>query len=244
MSRTRRNLILLAGLAGFYGLTRAVPGVYDRLNASFDFEPMDDPPGFRRLRMGEVSAPFDPFIGVGEAAPDFGSVTLQDFEAALFSGGADAGTVQIAYFSDFYCPYCRVLSSQLIRVAEETGAQITWHEVPLFGPASELAARAAIAAGLQGAYVPFHDRLIKTPVQVTPRFVDRIAQSLGLDVARFAADRDSPAADRALAVARALFARFGFIGTPGLVVGRTVVNGAIGPTNLTQLIRLETRDSG
>lgn len=56
------------------------------------------------------------------------------------------------------------------------------------GEASELAARAAIAAGAQGAYVTFHDLLVSRPVVVSVPYLQGLAGELGLDVAQFTAD--------------------------------------------------------
>ncbi len=246
MSGLKRRLVLLGGLAAVAGGWQMAPRIFDRLSSAFDFVPLDDPAGFRSLAGQDVSAPLDIFAGldagpqrdVNKAKADVAA----DFNAVLFSNKSRDGAVQVAYFSDFYCPYCRILSSDLIKVVQTEDIEITWHESPIFGPPSELAARAAIAAERQGAYVAFHDALVSRPVVVTPPYLSRLAQELGLDTVAFEADMQSPQTQHKLDVASVLFGRFGFLGTPGLVVGRTVVQGRISATNLRQLIARERTD--
>ena len=55
-------------------------------------------------------------------------------------------------------------------------------------------------------------------------------------------DMDGAAVSRRLAESAALAGLFGFAGTPALVVGRTVVVGAIGEARLRALIARERRD--
>lgn len=239
---TSRRMLLLAGLVGFVGMTRLAPRLWDLADSEFAFEPLERPTGYRKISGGSVSGGLDPFAGLDDFRGSAKTARISDLRAALFPGKTADSRVQLAYFSDFYCPYCRVLSKALVEMADHENIDISWHETPIFGPTSELAARAAIAAGAQGAYVAFHERLMRTPVQVTPQYLARVAGEFALDIERFQADMHSPQADRALAVSSALAGIFGFIGTPALVVGRTAFQGNISPTNLRQLIAREAAD--
>ena len=243
---TRRRLFLFGGLAAVAAGWQALPSVFDRWSSGFDFEDLTDPAGFRKIAGGDVSAPLDIFAGLDAGPQRDLSPTVarvqDDFDAALFSDRRRSDAVQIAYFSDFYCPYCRVLSSDLIEVSRDEVVDITWHETPIFGPPSDLAARGALAAAVQGAYVPFHDMLVSRPVVVTPQYLDRMARDLGLDRQRFNDDMASDETQQALDAASVLFSRFAFLGTPGMVVGRTVVQGRISKINLQQLIARERAD--
>ncbi len=235
----RRAFFLLGGLAAFAGLTRIVPRWLDKLDSQFDFTELDAPQGFRALERGDVSTVVDPFVGLGGAEDDIPDVSIADLETALFYGRTGSDRVQIAYFSDLYCPYCRVLSSQIIELAQSDAIDVSWQDRPIFGPASILAAKGQIAAGRQGAYEDFHAALSATPIQVTRPFLVQLAGRLDLDVAQFQSDFDSGDVLQNLGRARALADQFGFVGTPAMVVGRTVVEGRISPTNLEQLIELE-----
>lgn len=234
---------MLGGLAAFAVGWRAIPAVFDRLSSGFDFEELKSPKGFRTFAGGEVSAPINVFAGLEAGpTPDLTAARAAvdaDITSQLFYAKMDEDAVQVAYFSDFYCPICRVISSDLIEVMGEERIEVSWHETPLFGEASELAARAAIAAGAQGAYVAFHDLLVSRPVVVSVPYLQGLVDELGLDVVQFTADLSSDDTQAVLNRAAALAEVFRFIGTPAMVVGRTVFQGRISKTNLRQLIAIE-----
>ena len=95
------------------------------------------------------------------------------------------------------------------------------------GLRSELAARASVAAARQGKQQELRRRFMRTPLVAEEASVLRVAADIGLDVDRLARDMASPEVQADLDRTRALADIFGFVGTPGLVIGRTVLNGAI-----------------
>ncbi|WP_135506711.1 DsbA family protein [Roseovarius aestuariivivens] len=244
--RSRRAFLSAIAAVGliWWGWPRVAP----LFVGSFDFEEMTSPPGFRRLVAGDQSELPNPFIGLG--TPDRVDLTA-DVErarvgmcAALFGGVPGADVVPIAAFSDYNCPYCRVLTEILIDIAarSEGRVRITWHEWPLLGPTSVVAARAALAADLQGAYETFHKRLMRTRFLPTEAFLARTAEDIGADPDRLITDMAGPDVAARLRNTAALARIFGFRGTPALVVGRTVVIGAVSEPTLRALIDQERRD--
>lgn len=241
----RRRLLMGAGAAAVIGLWSSRNHLAALLPHRFAFEPLDDPPGFRRLAGGASSGGFDPFVGL--SAPSRAAVAdpdalRADLCAALFDGPAGPGVVQIASFSDYYCPYCRVLTRLLAALEAEGGVRMAWREWPLLGETSELAARAALAAKRQGAYVAFHKALMRGGFVATPAFLDDLASRIGADPQRLRADMDGAPVAEEIATARGLARLFGFAGTPALIVGRTAVVGEIGEARLRALIEREGAD--
>ena len=198
------------------------------------FEPVDGLPPFRRAETGSVSGGFDPFIGLDNRAPPPPLPAAQVCRT-LFRD-TRPGTVPVASFSDYNCPYCRILTPALADRHERGDITVTWHELPLLGPTSEIAARGAVAADFQGAYAPFHARLMRSRVVATPEFLAEIARSAGIDAPRLVRDAASPRVDARLDEARALAGWFGFYGTPALVVGRSAVIGSLDLGRLDRLI--------
>lgn len=248
-SPLRRRLVTLGVLAGVAGAWQAVPWVRDLLPQRLDFTPVADPPGFRQLGGGGTSGGFDPFVGLGRreapAGPVVDPASLRaDLCGALFGGPPAPGTVPVAAFSDYYCPFCRVLTRRLAAIegAPDSVVRVTWHEWPLLGPNSMLAARAALAAGRQGAYAAFQAALSRGGFVATPAFLATVAERAGIDPARLLADMDDPGIARAIARTTALARLFGFPGTPSMVVGRTVVVGEIDEPTLRALIARERAD--
>jgi protein-disulfide isomerase len=244
--RARRSLLWLGGAAVVYAALSEGPAVLRRVfPPEFEFEPVSGLPGFRRIPSGSVSAGPVALIGLEPGAsrpevvpPDALRATLC---SALFGEAGVGATVPVAYFTDIRCQWCRLLTPLLLERAEgaEAPIRIAWHELPLLGESSHIAARAAIAAAAQGAGTAWHRRVTGAAVVPSPAYLGRIAEEIGLDPDRLVADMDSPATERRLALSRGLADLFGFIGTPALVVGRTAVLGRIDAPDLDGLIALE-----
>jgi predicted DsbA family dithiol-disulfide isomerase len=241
----RRRAVIGATAVAAIGLWSARGRIAALLPQDFAFEPLDDPPGFRRLAGGATSGAFDPFVGLSAPSPAATAdpdALRADLCAALFDGPAPPGVVPVASFSDYYCPYCRVLTRLLAGLEVGGGVRMAWREWPLLGETSELAARAALAAKRQGAYVAFHKTLMRGGFVATPAFLEDVADRIGVDPGQMRADMDSASVAQEIATARGLARLFGFIGTPALVVGRTAVVGEIGEARLRALIDRERAD--
>lgn len=231
----RRLLATGVGLASAYaGLRYGLPTLSERLHG-LRFEPLDQPAGFRRLisNGGTSSGSFDPFIALAPTAD-----RVRPSCRGLFEDAAPPGIVPAAYFSDYNCAYCRALGPRLEALQ---GVHVTLHELPLLGEGSTILARAALAANLQEAYWPFHQALMSTP-RPSPEAIIPVALDLGLDPDRLRADMDAPEVAAALARSEALAALFGIYATPALVIGRTLVIGAVAAVTLDRLTDRELAD--
>jgi protein-disulfide isomerase len=245
-SRARRRLMLGATALVVLGGSQAGPLIQRLLPVRFDFAPVAALPGFRRLMEGQTSGgSFDPLLGVGAGRPEVPGVTVEAVRAdlcnALFGGAPQPGRVPIAAFSDYLCPFCKILTARLdaLDAASPGRLALHWHEWPLLGPASDAAARAALAAERQGAYVAFQQALMRARFVATEGFVMSMARRLDIDGAQMLADMQSPAVTQRIETSKALARLFRFSGTPSMVVGRTVVTGAITEARLAALIDAE-----
>ena len=92
-------------------------------------------------------------------------------------------------YGDYECPYCAALEARLATLA----LRIAFRHFPVrtSHPRALPAACAAEAAGLQGAFWPMHDALFADPARLEDPHLWARAEALGLDVARFDADRRS-----------------------------------------------------
>ena len=237
-----RRRTAIAGLALLAAPLIAVRAIAPRDDA-FAFSEIPGLPGFRRLESGEVSGPrMDPFLGLRapDAPPPPRPLPPGELCAALFGDAPPpgAGTVTVASFSDYYCPYCRDLTARLAARAG-TGVAVVWHELPILGDASAAAARAALAADMQGAYAAFQARLLRTSFQPNDAYLTELGRSLGLDTTRLLADVRGAEVARRLETSARAAATLGIVATPALVVGRTLVSGAITDDRLDALLALE-----
>jgi 2-hydroxychromene-2-carboxylate isomerase len=95
---------------------------------------------------------------------------------------------------------------------------------------------------MQGAYATFHKRLMRGRFVATPEYLEILARDIGVDGDRLLADMDSDAVSERLRSTEAVARIFGFIGTPALVVGRTVVVGTVSEGVIGALVEQERRD--
>jgi predicted DsbA family dithiol-disulfide isomerase len=245
MAATRRNLLILGlVIGGVYGL-RALP--WQRLfGTRLAYEPLAGLAPFRRLSgVGGGQSLADAAL-MGIDPPDAGALARQalmadlraDPCAALFRGGVPAGTVPVAYFTDFRCPNCRVVERDLAALAGEGATQFALirHEFPVFGPPSERMARAMIAAKAQGDTAELERRLSRLPVLADDAVISRLAAESGLDGQQLLTDMVAPWVEQELQRSAALAALFGLAGTPGLVIGRTAIPGAVPRDMLRQVL--------
>jgi len=69
--------------------------------------------------------------------------------------------------------------------------KLVFKNMPLnFHKMADPAARAALAADMQGKFWEYHDKLFKA-AKLTPQLLDETAKQIGLDMAKFEKDRNS-----------------------------------------------------
>lgn len=240
----RRDVLVISAVLG---AAAAIPPILRRLPSEFTFEPLPEFDGFRRLQGGAVSGGIDPFFGLSEAQPDPATLRdarLKDPCSALFGPeGWRPGTVPVAIFTDINCPYCKVLEQQLIDMRASDGTiDLIWHEMPLLGPSSVRAARAILAARTFGAEHRARAYLATHPFPPGSVGLTRLAEAVELPPNRLVQAEASETVSRMLSESLTLGRRLGIYGTPGTVVGRTLVIGAIRPPDLRKLIALEASE--
>jgi protein-disulfide isomerase len=105
------------------------------------------------------------------------------------------GARTVIVYGDYECPFCAAVEARL----HGLGLRVAFRHFPVRSshPRAQAAAQAAEAAELQGAFWAFHDALFADQGRLEDPHLWARAEALGLDVARFDADRRSDAvADR------------------------------------------------
>lgn len=141
--------------------------------------------------------------------------------------GNPEGSKVLVEFTDYNCGYCAASVADVQRlIAEDPDLKVVMREWPIF-EGSELAARMALAAGLQGKYEGFHNALFAIG-DTSQAGIELAARQAGLDLER--AQRDAMSEAVSVELARNLsFAReLGFSGTPGFIAIDTPIGGAVG----------------
>jgi protein-disulfide isomerase len=148
--------------------------------------------------------------------------------------GPSQATVVIEY-ADFECPYCAALSQRL--AARPLRRVFRHFPVRSSHPRAWAAACAAEAAGAQGRFWEMHDSLFADQGRLEDPHLWERAGGLGLDLARFDADRRS---EEVLARVRRDFesgVRAGVVTTPTLFSDGAMLAGLVEPERLDALAR-------
>jgi protein-disulfide isomerase len=156
--------------------------------------------------------------------------------------GNPKGDVSLVEFFDYRCPYCKQVEPALeALLAKDKQLRFVYKELPVLGPDSITAARAALAARKQGKYDAMHRALMMVKGQIDEAAVTKVASSVGLDVERLKADMAALEVDRALKANLKLAEALDIHGTPGFVIGDEIVPGAVSLDELKRLIEAARR---
>jgi predicted DsbA family dithiol-disulfide isomerase len=111
--------------------------------------------------------------------------------------GDPGAPVTIVEFSDFQCPHCKHAQPVLERLLEDfPQVRVYFKHYPITRahPYAQGAAQAAVAAGKQGKFWQFHDKLFRGDQEKeAPADLERYAKELKLDISKWKKDMDAAA---------------------------------------------------
>lgn len=158
-------------------------------------------------------------------------------------GPADAKVTVIQFF-DYRCPGCKSVSADFLGlIRSHPDVRFVFKEWPILDRgedgASNLAARAALAAQRQGKYLAVHQALMAEP-GLDGAAVQRILTENGVDLVRAGVDIQSPETDRHIADVQTAGATLKLVGTPTFLInGRTTTT--INPVEVSAAIEAAKR---
>lgn len=183
--------------------------------------------------------------GAAEAEANDRELVAQHADAIFedgfsFVGGNPEGSFTIVEFLDYQCGYCKRAHPELMELIAEDG-DIRWivKEMPILGPNSVLASRAAVATMMtQGpeTYGRLVDRLMRSEGPVDDLALDEALTAAGADPATVRAAMADPEVDRRLAETRTLADSLRITGTPTFVLGDLMVRGYVPRAQLQNAI--------
>lgn len=145
---------------------------------------------------------------------------------APVAGNPD-GDITVVEFFDYNCGYCkRGFHNVRELIEKDKNVRVVFKELPILSKDSEDAAKIALAARAQGKYWELHQAMIESKGRVTEASALEMAGTLGLDVAKLKADKDSDAVKGELARVEALAKKMNISGTPHFLVGSDAIGGA------------------
>lgn len=136
------------------------------------------------------------------------------------------GAVTVTEFYDYRCPHCvNAAPKVLALIRENPDIRFVFKEMPIFGPTSEHAARAALAVKADGGdYLgAYQEMMAARPLD--DEAIDSIAARHGAKPATLTSPAANAAATAHIAVTEALFNRLALGGTPAFIVGDEIIAG-------------------
>lgn len=155
---------------------------------------------------------------------------------ALPTIGPKEAPVTIVEFFDYNCGFCKRATSWVLAEADDENQDIRviFIDLPILSPTSVTAARASLAADIQGRYREFHSLMMKAP-SVSVETIYKVAGQAGLDVDKLKADMNSDAVTQRLDQNISLARQAGVEATPGFFIGEQFYSG-FNPPRLEAMI--------
>ena len=182
-------------------------------------------------------------IGLLVRWPAPAAVTGNDLELTHPRKGPADAPVTIIEISDFECPFCSKGALKVLpQVMDKYPGKIAlefWHNPLGFHKHAMPAAKASMAAGLQGRYWEYHDLLFRNRKSLAPDRLVAFASQLGLDVDRFKWDMADSRVASHISDNMAAAAAMGLKGTPMFVINGVVIQGAQPVEKFVEVIDVE-----
>ncbi len=144
-------------------------------------------------------------------------------------------------FYDYNCAHCRNTSTEVKKFYEKhkNDTRFAFIEFPIFGQASNTAARFSAAAHYQGdKFLALHFALMSEgDTAINHDILLQAVEKVGINVPKLAKDINSPAVDKALLGAMRLAREANFRGTPVFIINGKVHEGEITDADLKGLMK-------
>ena len=136
-----------------------------------------------------------------------------------------AGKITVTEFYDYRCPHCASAAPKVLSlIRDNPDVRFVFKEMPIFGPTSEHAARAALAVKKDGGDSLGLYETFMTARPLQDEAIDQIARRKGAR-AQDLSPAAAPAFNAQLADTSGLFNRLSLGGTPAFIVGDKIILG-------------------
>lgn len=139
------------------------------------------------------------------------------------AGNANAKVTVVEFF-DYQCPHCvdmHPIFDDLVK--KNSGVRVVFKEFPIRGPASDTAAKVALAAQEQGKYLEFHNALMAEAqkVPLTDDIIYAVAGQVGLNMKQLKDAVKSKEIDQKIKANYQLAQQLQLMGTPAIFIANS-----------------------
>ena len=152
------------------------------------------------------------------------------------------GDVTLVEFFDYNCGYCRQSFKNIASLVDsDKNLKVIFKEFPILSEQSLIASKWALAAKKQGRYMDFHTGLMEHDGRINVRALNQVAEKLKLNVKRLKQDAESKEVQEEIDRNRTMATELKITGTPAFIVGQQVYSGALGVSDLQNLLKEERK---
>lgn len=153
--------------------------------------------------------------------------------------GNPKGDVTLVEFFDYHCGYCKkMLPAMAQMIQDDKKLRVVFKEYPILSPDSQLAAKAALAVYRikPDKYFDYHTALMNFAGKFEESVVIDEAKKLGIDEAKLKKEMEGSAVADIIKTTAELAGSLNIRGTPGFIVGNTIVPGATSVEELKKMV--------
>lgn len=153
--------------------------------------------------------------------------------------GNPEGDVTVVEFFDYNCGYCkRALTDMEKLVENDSSLRFVLKEFPILSEDSHKAHVVSMAVHLLDPekYTAFHHKLLGSSERATEESAIKVALDLGIDETALRQKMQDPKIDEVFGSTYRLAEQLQITGTPGYVIGKEIVSGAMGEQVLREKI--------
>ncbi|MDR1694975.1 MAG: DsbA family protein [Lactobacillaceae bacterium] len=148
---------------------------------------------------------------------------LYNDASSPFIGDKNSKAVLVVFY-DYSCGYCHRLYPTIKELSDRNpDAKFVFKPLMFLGPISEYAAKAVMAANLQGKFAELNDALFGYEGQLTEEKIDELAGKVGVNVEKYKADLNSENVGAVLTENSVLASALQVQGVPTVILGNKVV---------------------
>lgn len=174
---------------------------------------------------------------------------IQEHKDQLFNGKLDYragnpdGDVTIAMLHDFRCGHCKSAHQRIHSfLEEEKNVKVVFKDLPILGPDSKFAARAALAAHIQSPdkQAALVQKLTTSPDAASDDDVIKFAGEVGLNIETLKKDMESMQVSRELGNTKVAANQMGINSTPTFIISakgkQQVIPGVLEKSDLIDIV--------
>jgi protein-disulfide isomerase len=154
-----------------------------------------------------------------------------------FSIGSPDAPITIVEFFDYNCGYCKRAFPDIMKLTQKNpDVRVVFKEFPILGPASEQAARVALASKGDGKYFAIHQGLLNARGSVSGAALSSLIEKHGLNADEIVTRGKNKDIDAHIKDVRNLAQSLGVSGTPAFIINNQLFSGALSSDDMQSLI--------